>query len=106
MAALDLLAYAFGGAFLVNAIPHGVSGLMGRRFPSPFATPPGQGLSSATVNVLWAFFNLILAYGLLCHIGDFQLTRLDHAAALAFGMLTIGLFTARHFGAINGGNGP
>ena len=52
---LDLLSYVFGGAFLANAIPHFVSGTMGRSFQRPFAKPPGQGLPSSTVNeVAWA----------------------------------------------------
>src|ERR1700689_5409552 len=55
---LQLLSYFFGGAFLANAIPHAVSGMMGRPFQRPFAKPPGQGLSSSTVNVLWGFFNV------------------------------------------------
>ncbi|MEA2919090.1 MAG: hypothetical protein QOJ15_11171, partial [Bradyrhizobium sp.] len=38
------LSYLFGGAFLTNAIPHFVSGVMGRPFQSPFASPPGEGL--------------------------------------------------------------
>ena len=45
-----------GGMFLVNAIPHSVSGLLGRAFPSPFASPPGQGESTALINVLWEGF--------------------------------------------------
>jgi hypothetical protein len=52
-----LLSYVFGGAFLANAVPHLVSGMMGRPFQSPFAKPPGEGLSSSTVNVQWGFFN-------------------------------------------------
>ena len=40
------VAYFFGGAFLVNAIPHSVSGVLGRAFPSPFSSPPGQGEST------------------------------------------------------------
>jgi hypothetical protein len=32
------VAYFFGGVFLVNAVPHFVSGVCGRRFPSPFAS--------------------------------------------------------------------
>jgi len=32
------VAYFFGGAFLTNAIPHFVSGLMGKPFQSPFAS--------------------------------------------------------------------
>ena len=55
---LDLVAYFFGGAFLTNAIPHVVAGLMGEPFQSPFAKPPGEGLSTSTVNILWGFFNL------------------------------------------------
>ena len=39
-----LLSYVFGGAFLANAVPHLVSGMMGRPFQSPFAKPPGEGL--------------------------------------------------------------
>ena len=46
------IAYFFGGAFFTNAIPHFVSGVTGHPFQSPFASPPGQGLSSAMVNVL------------------------------------------------------
>ena len=47
------VAYFFGGAFLVNAVPHFVNGVSGRSFPTPFASPPGKGLSSPMVNVLW-----------------------------------------------------
>jgi hypothetical protein len=41
------VAYFFGGAFFVNAIPHFTNGVSGRMFPTPFASPPGKGLSSA-----------------------------------------------------------
>ena len=70
---LSLVAYFFGGAFLANAIPHFVSGMMGRPFQSPFAKPPGQGLSSSTVNVLWGFCNIVVGYLLVCRVGDFDL---------------------------------
>ena len=69
------ISYFFGGAFFANAIPHFVSGIMGHPFQSPFATPPGEGLSSATVNVLWGAFNFAVAYLLLCRVGDFELRR-------------------------------
>ncbi len=62
---IDDLSYLFGGAFLSNAIPHYVSGVVGRPFQSPFAKPPGEGLSSSTVNVLWGFANLVIAYLLI-----------------------------------------
>jgi len=42
---LHLIRYFFGGCLLANAIPHFVSGVMGRPFQSPFANPPGQGFS-------------------------------------------------------------
>jgi hypothetical protein len=100
------LAYFFGGVFLTNAIPHFVSGVMGRPFQSPFAKPPGEGLSSSTVNVLWGFFNLVVAYLLICHVGDFDLRLWDHAAALGFGILLMGALTARLFGRFHGGNSP
>ncbi len=34
--------YFFGGAFLVNFMPHFINGITGHRFPTPFASPPGQ----------------------------------------------------------------
>src|SRR5271168_5157638 len=42
------LAYFFGGAFLANTVPHYVNGISGNAFQSPFASPPGEGLSSST----------------------------------------------------------
>ena len=46
------VAYFFGGAFLANTLPHLMNGISGHPFQSPFASPPGVGLSSALVNVL------------------------------------------------------
>ncbi len=56
------LACFFAGMFLANVVPHFVHGISGDRFPTPFAKPPGKGLSSAPVNVLWALFNLAVGY--------------------------------------------
>src|SRR6185437_7283437 len=103
---LEYLAYVFGGAFLTNAVPHFVAGVSGRPFQSPFARPPGVGLSSSTLNVVWAFINLVVAYGLLARVGNFDLRALDDAAAFGLGILVLGLLTARRFGRINGGNTP
>jgi hypothetical protein len=52
----------FAGLFLTNVVPHFVHGISGDRFPTPFAHPPGNGLSSPTVNVLWALFNMAVGY--------------------------------------------
>lgn len=103
---LHLVSYFFGGAFLANAVPHFTSGAMGRPFQSPFANPPGQGLSSSTVNLLWGFFNLVAGYILVCRVGDFDLRNTSDAAALGLGIFLIGLFCARHFGRFNGGDAP
>lgn len=104
MSWIYLTSYLFGGAFLANAVPHFVSGMMGRRFQSPFASPPGEGLSSSTVNVLWGFANLVAAYFLVCRVGNFDLRDLRDALALGLGVLLLALGTARHFGRFNGGN--
>lgn len=98
------IAYFFGGVFLANALPHYITGLMGRAFQSPFAKPRGEGYSSSLTNVLWGFLNLIAAYYLLVRVGDFDLHNDAHVGALGLGMLLISLFAARHFGRFNGGN--
>ncbi len=103
MQALHWVAWFFGGVFLTNAVPHLVSGLRGERFQSPFASPPGQGRSSSTVNVLWGAFNLLVAYLLLMRVGAFDLRETADAAAAGLGALVIALFSARHFGRFNGG---
>ena len=56
------LACFFAGCFLTNVVPHLVHGISGDRFPTPFAKPPGKGLSSPTVNVVWALFNMVVGY--------------------------------------------
>jgi hypothetical protein len=103
---LHYVSYFFGGAFLSNAIPHFVSGSMGRPFQSPFAKPPGQGLSSSTVNVLWGIFNFAVAYILVCRVGEFSFGTTTHVVVLGLGFLLMGLVSARQFGRFHGGNNP
>ena len=97
-------AYLFGSAFLANAVPHFVSGVMGRPFQSPFARPPGRGLSSATVNVLWGFANLVIAYLLLARVGRFDIRADSHVIAAGAGILVMGLVAARSFGRLHSGD--
>ncbi len=59
------VAYFFAGAFLANSVPHVVQGICGNTFQTPFASPPGVGESSATINVLWGWLNLVIGGGLL-----------------------------------------
>jgi hypothetical protein len=98
------IAYFLGGAFLVNAVPHFTNGVSGRRFPSPFASPPGKGESSPTVNVLWGTLNLALGYLLVCHVGEFHLYRTSCVLVLGAGGLLMGIQLARWFGRAYGGH--
>jgi hypothetical protein len=100
------LSYLFGGAFLANAVPHFVSGVMGQPFQSPFAKPRGEGLSSSTVNVLWGFANFVFAYLLIARVGNFDLRAVDHVSAAGAGVLLMGVMSARLFGRFHGGDSP
>lgn len=99
-----LISYFAGGVFAANAIPHFVAGAMGHAFQTPFAKPPGKGLSSSTVNVLWGFFNAIVGYLLVVHVGDFDLRSSIHVLAFGLGALFVSIGSARHFGQFHGGN--
>ena len=98
------VAYFLGGAFLVNAVPHFVNGVSGRSFPSPFASPPGKGQSSPTVNVFWGTLNLAVGYLLVCHVGEFHVRRIADALVLGAGGLLMGIQLARWFGRAYGGH--
>lgn len=75
----------FGGVFLTNAIPHFVNGISGNAFPTPFSTPPGQGLSSPLINVLWALFNLLVGYLL------FRISKLKSKSKLGLLVFFLGI---------------
>lgn len=92
------VAYFFGGAFLVNAIPHFVSGVLGRPFPSPFAKPPGKGLSAPTVNILWSAFNFAIAYLLIFRVGTFDFRNTLDVLLAAAGGLLMGIQLSSWFG--------
>ncbi len=71
----------WAGMFLANFVPHFVNGISGNGFPTPFAKPPGKGLSSPTVNVIWALFNLLVAY-LLYRVG--KVSSQDNLSLIIF----------------------
>jgi hypothetical protein len=96
------VAYFFGGMFLVNAVPHFVCGVMGRRFPSPFASPPGKGESSPMVNVFWGAFNLVVGYLLVFRVGEFFIRDSWSVAALGVGGLVMAVMLAATFGKVYG----
>jgi hypothetical protein len=101
---IDCISYFFGGIFLANAVPHFVSGVMGRPFQSPFAKPPGKGLSSSTLNVLWGSFNIAVGYLLIFRVGIFDPRHTSHVLVAGLGAIIISLMHARHFGQFHGGN--
>jgi hypothetical protein len=82
---VNYVACFFAGMFLANAVPHFVNGVMGDRFPSPFSKPPGKGLSSPTVNVVWALFNMVVGYFL------FRAGRIASGEPVAFGVFFVGI---------------
>ena len=91
----NVAAYFFGGLFLANFFPHFIAGMSGVRFYTPFATPPFRGLSSPVVNILYALFNLAMAYGLLVVIGSLELRHVPHVAVSAAGFGLASIFIAR-----------
>jgi len=85
----------FAGALFANTVPHFVKGICGDKFPTPFAKPPGKGLSSAPVNTVWALFNL--AVGLvLWHVSK---PCSSHAllATFAVGFVMLAVQMSVHF---------
>ena len=100
------IAFFFGGAFLANTVPHFVNGVSGNAFQSPFASPPGEGLSSSTINVLWGLFNLAVAYLLIGRVGSFSLRDTTHVLTLGAGSLLMSLELAHTFGECHGGLSP
>ncbi|MGB2677262.1 MAG: hypothetical protein WAN12_09285 [Candidatus Acidiferrum sp.] len=100
---LTYVAYFLGGAFLVNAVPNFTNGVSGRRFPTPFASPPGKGQSSPTLNVLWGTLNLAIGYLLVAHVGEFHLRRIPDVLVSGAGGLLMAVMLSRAFGRDEGG---
>ena len=81
----DYIPCFFAGMFLANAVPHFVHGISGDRFPTPFAHPRSKGLSSPTVNVVWALLNLVAGYIL------FRVGRVSSGGVLGLGIFFAGI---------------
>jgi hypothetical protein len=96
------LAYLFAGAFLANGVPHFVEGITGKRFPSPFASPPGVGESPPVVNVVWGLANFAGGYALVSGVGDFAFGLTRSALMVFLGALVMAVFLASHFGRARG----
>lgn len=86
----------FAGMFLANFVPHFIHGVSGDAFPSPFANPPGKGLSSPTVNVLWGLLNLVIGY-FLYRGGKITNTKMATVIVFFAGIVTMGVMLAMTF---------
>jgi len=86
----------WAGMFLGNFVPHFIKGIAGDPFPTPFAKPPGKGLSSPVMNVLWGLFNLAVGY-ILLRVG--KVSADDNLSIIIFfiGLTCISIFGARNF---------
>jgi hypothetical protein len=99
---LHFPAYFFSGVFFANFVPHFVSGVLGRKFPTPFASPPFRGLSSPYANVLYGVCNLMVAYILLVRIGESELGSTLNACVFGLGLTMWSLMIARSVARISG----
>lgn len=86
----------FAGMFFANFVPHFVNGVSGNGFPTPFAKPPGKGLSSPVINVLWALFNLLMGC-LLFRIGRVSFNNTLSLILFFAGIAGISIFSAIGF---------
>jgi hypothetical protein len=92
----NYIASFFAGIFLANAVPHFVHGISGDRFPTPFAHPPGKGLSSPTVNVVWSLANLVAGYALF-RAGQIWDGGIVPVAILFAGITAVSIMSSVHF---------
>lgn len=94
-----IIAFVFG-FFATNSLPHIIPGVHGKPFYSPFASPPAKGKSSAVVNVLWGFFNIVVAYTLFVAT-KINLRDVAQGVGFLLGILITSLILAITFGANN-----
>jgi hypothetical protein len=97
---MDYLAYFAAGLLLTNGVPHFVNGISGRKFQSPFASPPGVGESPPLVNVIWGMANFILGYVLVAGVGDYAGGLTSDALMVGSGAILMALILSWHFGRV------
>ena len=75
-----------------------------QKIPDPVCQPARKkGESTAMINVLWGFANLVIAYLLLCQVGNFALREISCAAPFGAGILAGVIMCARLFAYLHGG---
>ncbi|HXS38253.1 MAG TPA: hypothetical protein VN721_16235 [Flavipsychrobacter sp.] len=85
----NYIASFVAGTFICNFVPHFIHGISGKKFPTPFSKPPGVGLSSAGLNVLWSLFNLF--FGIVLIIAGRVNT--EHITSLIVFFIGFGVFS-------------
>ena len=97
---MDYLAYFASGLLISNGIPHFINGISGRKFQSPFASPPGIGESSPLINVIWGMVNFVLGYLLLAGVGNFAVGISLDSVLFGLGSFLMALILSWHFGRV------
>jgi hypothetical protein len=92
----NYVAIFFSGAFLANVIPHFFHGISGDKFPTPFAKPPGQGLSSPLTNVLWGGLNMVVGF-ILFKAGKIETDNNLHWLVFFAGIMAISIMLSIRF---------
>ncbi len=93
-----IIAFIAGGIFVnVFVFPHFINGVSGRPFPSAFSSPPGIGLSSPVLNIVWATINFSIACALVYFA---RLNQRHRSIALGYftGGLAMAFYLAHYFG--------
>ena len=88
------------GLSLANGVPHFVNGISGKRFQSPFASPPGVGESSPLVNVIWGMINFVIGFVLIYAVRDFNVGLTLDVLAVALGVFSAAVGLSIHFGRV------
>jgi hypothetical protein len=90
----------FAGVFMINILPHYFHGITGKFFPTPFANPPGKGLSSPVLNVAWATINFLIGFSILYFT---RITQRSKRIWIAFfvGAIFMSFYLASYFGDLN-----
>jgi len=96
----DLLIHFCAAMFFINALPHFINGLSGRPFPSPFASPPGQGESPAPLNIVWACVNFGLVGFILAQKPDVLQLNQANLMALIAGAVSTAFILSWWFGRV------
>ncbi len=92
--------FAFlGGVFFVNVLPHYIHGVTGQSFPTPFANPPGKGLSTPFLNVIWAVINFLIGFSILYFTKVIQRNKMIWIAVFTGGLL-MSFYLAHYFGSL------